>query len=131
MAHTQPGFEAIAWSEIAARVPNVRWVAARTVADRAGMTIFTAPRPEPLAALRSVEDLFSLVGYRQCLGSDLLATVLASARGAPFVDEGLAARTRLVAGSRSGRRLGFRVVARLSGEHDFRRIDFQKTVERG
>lgn len=131
VAHTQPGFESVAWSEIAARVPNARWIAARTVGDRAGMTIFAAPRPEPLARLRAAEDLFALVGYRQCDGSDALETVLASARGAPFLDEGLAARTRLVAGSRSGRRLGFRVVARLTGEHDFRRVDFQRAVERG
>jgi len=131
VAHTQPGFESIAWSEIAARVPNARWIAARTVGDRAGMTIFAAPKPEPLARLRTAEDLFALVGYRQCDCSDALQTVLASARGAPFLDEGLGARTRLVAGSRSGRRLGFRVVARLTGEHDFRRVDFQRAVERG
>jgi 23S rRNA G2445 N2-methylase RlmL len=131
VAHTQPGFQTVAWSEIAARVPGARNIAMRTVVDRAGMVVFAASRPEPLGRLRTVEDLFALVGYRQCHGKEMLETVRATARGAPFVDAGLAARTRLAPGRRSGRRLGFRVVARLSGEHAFRRVDFQRAVERG
>ncbi len=34
-------------------------------------------------------------------------------------------------GTRAGRRLKFRVIARMAGEHEYRRVDFQRAVERG
>ena len=46
LAQTQPGFEAIAWNEIAVRCgrDDVAEVGRRLVPDRVGMTIFSAPR---------------------------------------------------------------------------------------
>ncbi len=98
------------------------------------MLFFSAPRPDALKALRTAEDIFAVVAYRRGLPLDrsALEKVSIAARDAPYVDAALAARVRLFPGNRSGRRLSFRVVARLTGgDHEFRRVDFQRTVERG
>jgi len=132
--HTQPGFEAVAWEEVRARIPGAREAGRRVVPGRAGMLFFSAPRPDPLKALRTAEDIFAIVAYRHGLGLDRssLETIRVAARGASHLEAALDARVRLLPGSRSGRRLSFRVVARLTGgEHEFRRIDFQRAVERG
>jgi tRNA (guanine6-N2)-methyltransferase len=143
IAHTQPGFEGVAAEEIASRYaalagrggggPMMRELGRRTVPERAGMTIFSAPRPDPLSAARTIEDLFALVGYRDGLGTAVttLEKVRAAAHQAPYVEEALEARVRMTPGSRAGRKLGFRVIARIAGEHEFRRLDFQRAVERG
>ncbi|HVB79959.1 MAG TPA: THUMP domain-containing class I SAM-dependent methyltransferase [Candidatus Binataceae bacterium] len=144
IAHTQPGFEGVAAEEIAARYvaaaggragggPAMRELGRRLVPERAGMIIFSAPRPDPLGVARTLEDLFALVGYRDGLGTAVatLEKVRTAAHEAPFVDEALEARVRMTPGSRAGRKLGFRVIARIAGEHEFRRLDFQRAVERG
>jgi len=133
IAHTQPGFEAIAADEIAARVAGAREITRRGVPDRAGMTIFFAPNAQKLTALRTVEDLFGLAGYRAGLTPEIqsLEKIRASAREAPLVDAALQARVKVSLGARAGRRLKFRVIARMAGEHEFRRVDFQRAVERG
>ena len=144
IAHTQPGFEGIAAEEIAARYaaaasgrgggrPAIRELGRRTVPERAGMTIFSAPRPDLLSAARTIEDLFTLVGYRDGLGTApaTLEKVRTIAHEAPYVEEALESRVRMTPGSRAGRKLGFRVIARIAGEHEFRRLDFQRAVERG
>src|SRR5882762_6556828 len=126
IAHTQPGFEAIAADEIAARIAGAREITRRGVPDRAGMTIFFAPNAQKLTALRTVEDLFGLAGEIQSLEK-----IRAAAREAPLVDAALLARVKVSLGARAGRRLKFRVIARMAGEHEFRRVDFQRAVERG
>jgi tRNA (guanine6-N2)-methyltransferase len=158
VAQTQPGFEAVAWEEIAAAYANratrpataqqdergrtshihdlaptvVRELARRSVPERAGMSIFHASRPEPLRALRTVEDLFAVIDYRPVLdGRTALERITAGVRATPLVAQALATRNRLEPGLRSGHRLRYRVVARMMGEHEFRRIDLARAVERG
>jgi len=160
LAQTQPGFEGVAWQEIAARVgaalepsafdfnksdsraantrlrnaaPGARELGRRNVPDRAGITIFTAPRPEPLRLLHSCEDLFAVVGYRHGLrgGPSAVERIAAIARGAPYIERALATRTRLTPGTRSGHRLRYRVIARMAGEHQFRRVDLAHAISRG
>lgn len=142
IAHAQPGFEGVAAEEIAARYaaaggrsggPAMRELGRRLMPERAGMTIFSAPRPEPLAGARTVEDLFALAGYRDGLETSpaALEKIRTAAHDAPYVEEALEARVRMSPGSRAGRRLSFRVIARIAGEHEFRRFDFQRAVERG
>ena|GEM_PF-243500 len=161
LAQTQPGFDGVAWEEIAARVrasldpppidfqkrrsrtspsrfraPAVlgaRELGRRNVPDRAGITIFTAPRPEPLRLLRASEDVFAVIGYRRGLAGDpsALERIAAIARDAPYVDQALAARTRLMPGTRSGHRLRYRVIARMAGEQQFRRVDLARAISRG
>ena len=133
IAHTQPGFEAIAADEIATRIAGARETTRRSVPDRAGMTVFFAPNPQKLTALRTVEDLFGLAGYRARLAPEIqsLEKIRAAAREAPLVEPALQARVKVSPGARAGRRLKFRVIARMAGEHEFRRVDFQRAVERG
>jgi tRNA (guanine6-N2)-methyltransferase len=150
LVQTQPGLEGVAWEEIAARFEadfplrpkssqtstaptEVRELGRRLVPGRAGMTIFTASHPEPLRELRTCEDIFAVVGYRFGLfsGPAALEDIAAVARHAPYIESALAVRTRLVPGARSGRRLRYRVVARMVGEHQYRRNDFARAVSRG
>jgi tRNA (guanine6-N2)-methyltransferase len=133
IAHTQPGFEAIAADEIATRIAGAREITRRGVPDRAGMTIFFAPAAQKLASLRTVEDLFGLAGYRAGLAPEIqsLEKIRAASREAPLVEDALQARVKVSPGARAGRRLKFRVIARMAGEHEFRRVDFQRAVERG
>ena len=132
IAQTQPGFESVAWSEIHARIPQAREFARRVVADRAGMTIFSSERTEPLRALRCSEDVLALVGYSGDIGADAAALdrVRRTVREAPFMADAMEARIVFDPAARAGRRLRFRVVARQAGEHDYRRIDLKRTVER-
>jgi tRNA (guanine6-N2)-methyltransferase len=129
----QPGFETITWSEIVARIPKAKKLGTRTVPERAGMLVFEAPRPEPLAALRCAEDLFAVVAYRRGFDSDatLLEKVRAIVRGCTHLDDALNARVAIVKGARAGKKLRFKVIARLSGEHEFRRVDFKHAIETG
>ncbi|MBV8450654.1 MAG: methyltransferase domain-containing protein [Deltaproteobacteria bacterium] len=103
------------------------------MSERAGITIFTAPRPEPLRLLRASEDVLAAVGYRHGLiaGPTALERIAAIAREAPYVEQGLAMRARLMPGTRSGRRLRYRVIARMAGEHQFRRVDLARAISRG
>jgi 23S rRNA G2445 N2-methylase RlmL len=130
-AQTQPGFEAVVWSEIAARIPDAREVGRRVAPGRAGMVLFSTARPDALKALRTAEDLFAIVGYGRGLGRVSPEKIQGWTRDARYVGPAIEARVHLMPGSRSGRRLSFRVVARLSGDHDFRRVDLQRAVERG
>jgi tRNA (guanine6-N2)-methyltransferase len=133
IAHTQPGFEGIAAEEIAARIHGAREVARRVVPERAGMAIFSAPGAKKIAGLRTAEDLFALAGYRPDVGPERAAPerVRAAARDAPLLESALQARVKVTPGTRAGRRLKFRVIARMVGDHEFRRVDFQRAVERG
>lgn len=138
IAHTQPGLEGVAADEIAARyaaanLPPIRELGRRLIPERAAMAIISAPRPEPLARARTVEDIFGLVGCRAGLDNSAAALdkVRTAVRHAPYVERALAARVRLSPGARAGRRLRFRVIARIVGEYEFRRVDFQRAVERG
>jgi tRNA (guanine6-N2)-methyltransferase len=133
IAHTQPGFEGIAAEEAVARIRGAREVARRVVPERAGLAIFFAPGAEKIASLRTAEDVFALAGYRPDIGPEraALERVRPAARSAPLVEPALQARVKVTPGTRAGRRLKFRVIARMAGEHEFRRVDFQHAVERG
>jgi SAM-dependent methyltransferase len=133
IAHTQPSFEGIAIREAVSRIAGVREAGRRSIADRNGMALLRAEQPEALARMRCAEDLFSVVGYRRPLSTDEegLEQARRVARQAPLVEAALRHRVLMTPGSRSGQRLGFRVVARTVGNHEYRRVDLQKAIERG
>jgi predicted RNA methylase len=132
-AHAQPGFEGIVGEEAVTRVPTTREIGRRTVGDRAGVTILETRHPAGLATIRTAEDVFAIVGYRAEISNDsnVLARVLGVSRDAPFVESALADRAAITPRARAGRRIYYRVIARMAGDHDFRRLDFQRAVERG
>ncbi|HJU12520.1 MAG TPA: methyltransferase domain-containing protein, partial [Candidatus Binataceae bacterium] len=96
-------------------------------------TIFTTSHPQVLGSLRTSEDLFAVVGYRYGLADDavVLQRMAAIARDAPYIERSLAMRSHLMPGTRSGRRLRYRVIARMAGEHHFRRVDVARAISRG
>jgi 23S rRNA G2445 N2-methylase RlmL len=110
-----------------------RELARRAVPGRAGLIIFSAPRADPMRLIRIAEDIFAVAGYRSRLKGESadLDRIRAVAREAPYVESALAARVRVLPGSRAGRRLRFRVVARMVGDQEFRRVDLQRAIERG
>jgi 23S rRNA G2445 N2-methylase RlmL len=127
---TQPGFEGVALAEVTARVKGARAITERMMPQRAGIGIFTAPCSPALLKLRCAEDLFALVAYRRAVGAEV-EQIRAAVLGSYHLEWALQARARLVPGSRAGRRLKFRVVARMAGEHEFRRVDLKRAVENG
>jgi tRNA (guanine6-N2)-methyltransferase len=131
--HTQPGLEGVAIREALAHVPGARELGRRSIADRNGMALLAVERPQALARLRCAEDLFALAAYARPLAPDEkgLEQARKIARNAPYVETALARRVAVTPGSRSGQRLGFRVVVRTTGQHEYRRIDLQKALERG
>ncbi len=133
IVQTQPGLETIAWEEIADRVEGAKRIGFRTVPERAGMAVFSAPRPDKLSALRLAEDVFALICYRRGLGatSASLEKIESSVRTALYLEDALHARARLTPGSRAGRRLRFKVVTRLVGEHEFMRTELKRAIETG
>jgi SAM-dependent methyltransferase len=120
-------------AEIIARCDGARELGRRVVAGRAGLALFNAPAIAGLHSLRSAEDLFTVIGYRHGLASDRAALdrLRAIAREAPYIDAALEARVMLTPGSRAGRRLKFRVIARMTGDHEFRRSELKRAIERG
>ncbi|HXD90648.1 MAG TPA: methyltransferase domain-containing protein [Candidatus Binataceae bacterium] len=152
IVHTQPGLEGIALAEVEARfaaiaakrsssseprptapVPSVHEIARRVIPGRAGMCLLEVSEAEPLCLLRSTEDIFAAVAYQSGITEERLALdhVRRTAREAPYVETALASRVKTLPGSRAGRRLKFRVIARVVGDHAFKRVEFQRAVERG
>src|SRR5579862_8533994 len=133
LVQTQPGFESIAWNEIAIGIPDAKKLGTRTIPNRNGMLVIEAARPEQLASLRCAEDVFSVVAYRRGFTDDAtsLDKVRALVRGCTHLDDALRARLAFVKGARAGKKLRFKVVARMTGEHEFRRIDFMRAIETG
>ena len=127
---TQPGLEGVALEEAVACVKGARALGVRVMPERAGIGIFTAPCSPALLKLRCAEDLLGIVAYRRGIEAGL-DQVRDAVRDTWHVEWAVQARSRLMAGSRAGRRLRFRVVARMAGEHEFRRADFKRAVETG
>jgi 23S rRNA G2445 N2-methylase RlmL len=120
-------------AEVAMRCPDTRQLGHRVFPNRAGMCLFATGNLDPLRLMRSAEELFAVVAYRAGLTPErtVLDRVRAVARDAPWVEPALAARVRFLPGSRGGGRLKFRVITRVAGEHEFRRAEFQRAIERG
>lgn len=132
MAQTQPGFEAIAAEEIAARLDGAVVRSFRTVGDRSGMVLFEyAGDVGDLLELRTAEDIFALV-----LDVPDLAPTYGALRGlreqvqrARF-DQAVTLARQIRPGRGGHGKLRFRVVARQIGEAHFRRRDAQEYVEK-
>lgn len=134
IAQTQPGFEAIAATEITARLDGTRIVDLRSVADKNGMVRFTyAGDPRDLLALRTVEDVFVVAAETRDLepGFAALRRLKHMAATAPGIEHAIRL-VRLVDPHRGGEgRIRYRVITRQVGRMPYRRVDAQTAVERG
>ncbi len=134
VAQTQPGFEAIAATEITARLDGAQIIDLRTVADKNGMARFAyAGDPRDLLKLRTVEDVFVVAAETRDLapGFAALRQLDHLAATAPGVERAIRL-ARLIDPRRGGEgRIHYRVVARQVGRTPYRRVDAQTAVERG
>jgi tRNA (guanine6-N2)-methyltransferase len=133
IAHVVPGLEAIAEGEIVAALEAERpFRILREFDERTSLLIFCyGGSPEALFTLGTVEDVFALAVESENVQSSragLAGVRAAVGRGTSFgagVDRAFPVRPR-----RRGKTT-FRVIARKSGEHAFRRVDLQRAVELG
>ncbi len=134
LAHTQPGFEAIAIDEIERSVDGARVRGTRSVADKNGMVLFEYPGDaRDLLALRTLEDLFVVVATLENLPPtrEALRLIEGSAARATAITSALA-QARQIAPARGGKgKLRFRVIARQVGRAAYRRVDAQQALARG
>jgi 23S rRNA G2445 N2-methylase RlmL len=133
IAHVVPGLEAVAEAEIVnALEPERPFRVLREFDERTSLLIFRyGGLPSDLLTLGTVEDVFALAAESQMVPrsrAGLTSVRAAVARGPSFdvaVDRAFSVRLR-----RRGK-ITFRVIARTSGEHAFRRVDLQRAVELG
>jgi 23S rRNA G2445 N2-methylase RlmL len=129
LVHTVPGLEEVTQDEVAELIPEAKLVGAwRRFDERTSLLEFRADGgPRPWLKLATTEDVFALAARGRALRpgevglADLSAAVLTSRR----LDRAM----RTLANLRKGVPESFRVVARMAGEHGFRRVDAQRTVE--
>ncbi|HWQ11387.1 MAG TPA: methyltransferase domain-containing protein [Roseiflexaceae bacterium] len=132
IAHTLPGFEAIAADEIT-ELEGATVRGTRTVGDKSGMVLFTySGDPADLLELRTVEDVFVQVAV-----AHEFAPTYAALRGLreyvqkAQLEPAVALARQLKPGRGGHGKLRFRVVARMAGQAHFRRVDAQEAVEKG
>jgi 23S rRNA G2445 N2-methylase RlmL len=134
IAQTQPGFEAIAATEITARLDGAQISDLRSVADKNGMARFAyAGDPRDLLRLRTVEDIFVVAAETHDLapGFAALRQLEHLAATAPGIERAIHL-VRRVDPRRGGEgRIHCRVIARQVGRAPYRRVDAQIAVERG
>lgn len=134
IAHTQPGFQAIAAEEIAGRLDGARIQGTRVAADKNGMVLFEyAGEARDLLALRACEDIFVVVASLPDLplSREGLRQLQAAATRAPTFEAALELARRLRPGRGGRGKVRFRVVARQTVQAAYRRVDAQHAVERG
>ena len=132
LAHVVPGLEELAAGELAGAPWRVRQVEAlRGFDERTSLLRFRSRvAPADLLHLTLVEDVFALAAESEAIpgGYSGPAAVRDLLAAAPEVDAAVA----LAADVRRLRLRGttFRVIARMAGEHAYRRVDIQQVAER-
>ncbi len=130
-AQTMPGVEQIAWLEVHQRFPRAALKEYLFAKERNGILVFVYDsEPESLLALRTTEDVFVLA---------LSTEITSRARGAlqevtraietdPLFEQALQLFRKW---RKPGLRPTYRVVTRMEGQHQFRRVDVEQAVMRG
>jgi 23S rRNA G2445 N2-methylase RlmL len=132
-AHTMPGLEDVAWTEIDSRLDEASFEGAKVLRGKNGFAFFRYDGPpEELFKLRTTEDVFFLVARvpKVAWGREGLSQVYQCLVRDRFLDVGLKLH-RQVAHPATRRESTFRVISRMAGgRQPYRRIDFERTVER-
>jgi tRNA (guanine6-N2)-methyltransferase len=132
MAHVVPGLEELASEEMERFAGITVDRVIRTMDDRSSIILFhyTGP-PSELLGIRIIEDVFAVIvsADRVPIGWDGLAAIRALVAHAVDLPAALATFRTIRRTHRP--RPSFRVVARMSGDHAFRRLEVQHSVESG
>jgi len=134
LAHTLPGFEAIAIEEITKRFAGAVVRGTHTVADKNGLVLFDyAGDVRDLLDLRTIEDLFVVVARLADLPTnrEALRLLESTAARTPTIAAGLALARQAHPGHGGRGKLRYRVIARQVGTAAYRRVDAQRAIERG
>jgi tRNA (guanine6-N2)-methyltransferase len=128
LVHTVPGIEDVTIDEVKELVPGAHLVGAwRRFDERTSLLEFRADGgPKAWLKLATTEDVFALAARGRALrpGEAGLADLSASVLTSRLLDRAM----RALAIARKAPPASFRVVARMAGEHGFRRVDAQRAV---
>ncbi|HEY7347096.1 MAG TPA: methyltransferase domain-containing protein [Ktedonobacterales bacterium] len=130
-AQTMPGVEQIAWLEAHQRFPGARLKEYLFAKERNGILVFDYDgSAESLLELRTVEDVFLLALSSEIAsrGRGALQEVTRAIEADPLFGQAVHVFSKL-----RGRasRLTYRVVTRMEGQHQFRRVDVEQAVLKG
>ena len=134
LAHTQPGFEAIAVEEAQQQLDRVKIDSTYSVGDKNGMLLFRhSSDVDDALELRTIEDLFVVVADIDNLPTSRegLQHLEYLVNQAPNFEQGLNLLRQARPNRRIGGKLSFRVVSRQIEHAAYRRVDAQRAVERG
>ncbi len=123
-AHALPGLEGVLWEEIRAELG-----APQLVHRGRGVVLFTQQGPaSKLLALRTSEDVFAVIDYQTDLSPTHygLRQIREGLASGPALDAALAVHRELY--RKRVKRITYRVVAQMKGQHAFRRRDAQEQV---
>ncbi|MEE8392238.1 MAG: methyltransferase domain-containing protein [Anaerolineae bacterium] len=135
-AHTMPGLEKIAWTEIRGRLDRASFEAFWELPGKNGFVLFRyAGQPTDLLNLRTAEDVFFLVARIPKIkwGHQGLSQIYQALSGNRFLGAGLSVynRARRI-GNKHKQERTFRVISRMTGKnHPYRRMDLERVVEKG
>ena len=130
-AQTMPGVEQIAWLEVRQRFPHATLKEYLFAKERNGILVFDYDGPlEHLLELRTVEDVFLLALSTEVdsRGRGALQEVTRAMQTGPLFEQALLVFRKQ---RRLGRQPTYRVVTRMEGQHQFRRVDVEQAVLRG
>lgn len=131
IAHTVPGLESLAEEEIERSGGSVTRTLTR-FDERTSLLSFTfGGEVKYLLRLGTVEDVFSLAAERDGVPWNRGGLMAIRSYVAQSRDLENAVSVALRARPHRRGKVGFRVIARKSGEHAFRRVDLQRAVEHG
>lgn len=130
-AQTMPGVEHIAWLEVRRRFPHAALREYLFAKERNGILVFDyAGSPDDLLDLRTVEDVFLLALSTEITSRTRsgLQEVMRAIETDPLFEQAIQCfRKQRGLGSR----LSYRVVTRMEGQHQFRRVDVEQAVLQG
>lgn len=130
-AQTMPGVEQIAWLEVRHRFPQAALKEYLFAKERNGILVFDYEGPsEDLLALRTVEDVFLLALSSEIASRSrsALQEVMRAIETDPLFEQAIQVFRKQ---RRLGPRATYRVVTRMEGQYQYRRLDVEQAVLRG
>ncbi len=130
-AQTMPGVEQIAWLEVHQRFPRAVLKEYLFAKERNGILVFDDDTsPERLLELRTVEDVFVLALSTEITSRtrSALQEVTRAIETEPLFEQAVQFFKKQCG---LGPRPTYRVVTRMEGQHQFRRVDVEQAVLRG